>query len=41
MAKVTEMGFPMASIRVKYILDSLTECHKVDNVDYNYFYLSY
>ncbi len=39
--KFIEMASPMASIRVKYILDSLTGCHKVDNVAYNYSYFSY
>ncbi len=39
--KFIEVGSPKANIRVKYIVDSLTGCHKVDNVAYNYFYFSH
>ncbi len=40
-AKFIEMGSSMTSIRVKYILDSLTGCQKADSVAYKYSYFSY
>ncbi len=41
MAKFIEIKSSMASMGVKYILDSLTGFHQVGNVAYNYPYLSY